>query len=132
MSYLCKTIIHMNRIYLKTETIILTTPTIRRIIGETIKWAKLNLGAKHKRVPLTYKVWADPVKGQLVYGCYDPKPNVIYIDPIQCDNVKLIIRTVLHEYTHFLQDIRSYNRLLREVGYNNHPQECEARGNENL
>ena len=113
--------------YLKTETHTLTIPAIRRVIRETISWASENVGTKRKRLPLTFKVKTNPLKGCSVYGIYDPTTNVIWIDPVQCHNVKLIIRTVLHEYCHFLQDIRSYKKLLREVGYNNHPQELEAR-----
>mgnify|MGYP000868585770 FL=1 len=41
--------------------------------------------------------------------------------------VKMVIRSVLHEYTHYLQNLRWYNNALDKVGYDRHPQEKEAR-----
>lgn len=57
---------------------------------------------------------------------------MIYIHRGECYNVKKVIQTVIHEYTHFLQDLRSYSRVLNEVGYVEHPQEVEARMMEKL
>ena len=115
------------KLYLKTPTNTLTVPQIRKVVHETISWCRDNVGTKRKRLPLTYKISHKTIGGENVYGVYDPTINQIMIDPITCENVKTIIRTTLHEYCHFLQDIRSYKRLLREVGYNKHPQEIEAR-----
>jgi hypothetical protein len=39
----------------------------------------------------------------------------------------MVIRSVLHEYTHYLQNLRWYNNALDKVGYDRHPQEKEAR-----
>ena len=46
--------------------------------------------------------------------------------------VKCVVRAVLHEYTHYLQNLRWYNNVLSKVGYDKHPQELEARGMEKL
>lgn len=122
MSYLCKM-----KLYLNTPTSELTTPHIRHIVDQVIQWSKENVGTKRKRQPLTYVVTRNNFCPFDAYGQYDPTPNVITISRSHCKNVKLIIRTVLHEYCHFLQDLRSYSKVLREVGYNKHPQEIEAR-----
>ena len=113
--------------YLKTATNILSVHDIRRVVYETIKWCEENVGTKRKRLPLTFKVTSIPFAKERAFGQYDPKTNLITIDRNECWNVKLVIRTVLHEYCHFLQDLRGYSKLLKEVGYNKHPQEIEAR-----
>ena len=114
-------------IYLKTPTSTLSVHAVRRIVSETILWCKSNVGTKRKRLPLTFKVTSVPFANERAYGQYDPTTNMITISRSECMNVKTIIRTVLHEYCHFLQDLRGYSKLLREVGYNKHPQEMEAR-----
>jgi hypothetical protein len=112
--------------YLKTETHTLTTPAIRRIVCETISWCETNVGTKRKKLPLTFKVTSVPFAEELAYGQYDPTTNRITISRDVCKDVRTIIRVTLHEYCHFLQDLRRYSKVLREVGYNHHPQELEA------
>ena len=113
--------------YLKTPTSTLSVHSVRRIVSETISWCEKNVGTKRKRLPLTFKVTSVPFCNERAYGQYDPTTNKITISHSECQNVKMIIRVVLHEYCHFLQDMRSYSRVLREVGYNKHPMENEAR-----
>ena len=39
-----------------------------------------------------------------------------------------MVQTVIHEYAHYMQPIKSsYNKLLKEYGYDDHPMEIEAR-----
>jgi len=112
---------------LTTKTRTLTTPQIRRVVGEVITWCKHNVGTKRKKHPLTYLVTKRPFDGEIAFGQYDPSINRININREVCPNIKSIVRVTLHEYCHFLQDLRAYSRLLNEVGYNAHPQEREAR-----
>ena len=117
--------------YLKTPTHTLTTPMIRKVVCETILWCESNMGKKRKRTKLSYKVLTQK-NGEWCFGMYDPTTNAIIIHRNMCGDVRHVVRTVIHEYTHFLQDLRGYSKVLREVGYRNHPQEIEARGNEHL
>jgi hypothetical protein len=118
-------------IYLKTKTSDLSTYALRRIVGEVIFWCEKSMGTKRKSRKLSYKVTSKPYIFP-AYGVYDPRTNKITIHLSECDSVRMIIKTVIHEYTHFLQDLRSYKRVLKEVGYDSHPQEVEARENERL
>lgn len=118
-------------LYLKTPTIEMTTPMIRRVVCETISWCETNLGKKRKRKPLTFKVLTQK-KGEECFGMYDPTLNSIIVHRNMCGDVRSVVKVVIHEYTHYLQDLRGYSRVLREVGYRRHPQEVEARGNEKL
>lgn len=114
-------------LYLNTKTDTLTTPQIRKIVHEVIQWSKKNVGTKRKINTLKFLVSKRAFSGELAYGQYDPNKNLIKVNRETCHNVKHIVRVTLHEYCHFLQDLRAYSRLLDEVGYNNHPQEKEAR-----
>lgn len=118
-------------LYLKTPTEQMTTPYIRDLVCETILWCETNMGKKKKRLPLTYKVLTQK-KGEEYFGMYDPTINSIIIFRNRCETVRETLKCVIHEYTHYLQDLRGYSRVLREVGYRRHPQEIEARENEKL
>jgi hypothetical protein len=124
MSYLC------NMLYLKTPTAELTTPMIRTIVCETIRWCETNLGAKSYDVD--YSVRTLPVGYTPAYGMYDYNKRTIMVFRNYAPTVKAVIRSVLHEYTHYLQNLRWYNHTLSKVGYNKHPQEREARVMEEL
>ena len=124
MSYLC------NMLYLKTPTAELTTPMIRTIVCETIRWCETNLGAKSYGVD--YSVRTLPVGYTPAYGMYDYNKRTIMVFRNYAPTVKAVIRAVLHEYTHYLQNLRWYGNVLSKVGYNKHPQELEARAMEDL
>lgn len=118
-------------IYLKTPTFEMTTPYIRNVVCEVVKWCETNLGKKRKNIPLKFKVLTQKV-GAKVYGLYDPTINTIVVHRNICDDVRSVVKVTIHEYTHYLQDLRGYSKVLSEVGYRRHPQEIEARGNERL
>lgn len=117
--------------YLSTPTDNITTPMLRGVVMETLMWCEANMGKKRKRTRLKFKVLTQK-KGEWSYGMYDPTTNVLVIHRNMCRDVRDVVRTTIHEYTHFLQDLRGYSKVLREVGYRRHPQEIEARGNEKL
>jgi hypothetical protein len=117
--------------YLKTETRFLSSPVIRGVVCETIKWCEANLGKKRKRTKLSFRVLTQK-KGEWSYGMYNPETNEIIIHRNMCSDIRTIVKVTIHEYTHFLQDLRGYSKVLQKVGYRNHPQEIEARANEYL
>jgi len=116
--------------YLKTPTSELSTTQIRRVVGETIAWCQDNLGTKSYGVD--YSVRTQRNKTTPSYGCYDGARRTIMVYRNYTPTVKMIIRVVLHEYTHYLQNLRWYGNVLSKVGYNKHPQELEARAMEEL
>ena len=124
MSYLC------GMLYLKTPTSDLSVSQIRSIVCETIRWCETNLGTKSYKVG--YSVRTLGVKSVPAYGRYDSTIRTIMVYRNYSPTVKCVIRAVLHEYTHYLQNLRWYNHTLSKVGYNKHPQELEARVTEEL
>ena len=61
------------------------------------------------------------------YGMYDYNKKTIMVFRNHSPTVKSVVRAVLHEYAHYLQNLRWYNHTLSKVGYDKHPQEKEAR-----
>jgi hypothetical protein len=64
------------------------------------------------------------------YGEYINKEITIYLST--CKTKSKIVRTIIHEYTHFLQmpkakDIKVYYKLLETFEYDKHPFELQAR-----
>jgi len=119
----------MMKTYLKTPTSELSVRQIRTIVCETIRWCETNLGTK--RYGVNYSVRTLRKGYSPAYGCYDYNKRTIMVFRNYAPTVKCVVRSVLHEYTHYLQNLRWYNNTLSKVGYNNHPQEKEARMVEN-
>lgn len=124
MLYLCG----MNTLYLKTPTETLSTPLIRKIVKETLNWCEENLGKKN-HVKFSYHVLT--LNGPLAAcGMYDPETKKLIVFRNYNNTIKDIIRVVIHEYTHYLQNLRWYANTLMKVGYYKHPLEIEARNME--
>jgi hypothetical protein len=121
--YLCKM-----KTYLKTPTSTMSTSQIRRVVKETINWCQANLGTKRYGVEFSVRTLGE--KYTPAYGMYDPRTKTILVFRNYSPTVKCVVRAVLHEYTHYLQNLRWYGNVLNKVGYDNHPQEIEARGME--
>lgn len=102
--------------------------TIKKIVYMSLTWCEDNMSRKgHKKPPYKISI-RKQTYGEPCYGQYDEDTNTIYIFYNNCGNVELLIRTVLHEYTHYLQPIEGkYHKLLKKHGYDKHPQEVEAR-----
>jgi hypothetical protein len=122
--YLC------GMLYLKTPTSDLSVHQIRTIVKETIMWCQENLGTKSYDVDFSVRTLRN--KTNPSYGCYDGARRTIMVYRNYTPTVKMIIRVVLHEYTHYLQNLRWYGNVLSKVGYDKHPQELEARSMEDL
>jgi hypothetical protein len=117
-------------LYLKTPTSDLSVQQIRTIVKETIMWCQENLGTKSYGVDFSVRTL--PVGYTPAYGMYDYNKRTIMVFRNYAPTVKCVVRAVLHEYTHYLQNLRWYNHTLSKVGYNKHPQEREARVMEEL
>ena len=107
-----------------TPTLFLDGDTIYNIVDHTERWCSKNLG-RRKRLTIhitKQSIWKSPC-----YGCYDSDNRTMYIYKNRCLNVEEIIKVILHEYTHHLQDLSQYEYLLEKYGYENHPLEIEAK-----
>lgn len=119
------------KIYLKTPTKDLTVNELRTIVGEAVKWCEKRIGDKPTRKrTFKYKVLTLREGYTPAYGCYDYNLNTLFVFRNHATDVKMVLRAVLHEYTHFMQNLRYYQTVLAKVGYDKHPQEKHARAME--
>lgn len=96
-------------------------------IGKQIeKWCRSNMGinGRKKYDPIiTYYKSLDEDEDMGEYRYWD---NEIIIYYNNCRTVENLIRTIIHEWQHQLQPMGKYERMLDDVGYEEHPFELEA------
>lgn len=114
----------MNNLYLKTPIDNLTTPHLRKIVGEVILWCQEFLGTTD--TSFTYHVLTLKEGPLRACGMYDHEKNKLMVFRNHNNTIKDIVKVVIHEYTHYLQDLTDYYQTLLKVGYYKHPQEIEA------
>lgn len=129
LSYLC-TMTKNNNIYLKTKTTELTLFRLRKLATFVLLYCVAKKGT-HKYKPVPRVSIVNRVDDKF-YGLFDCTNNTILINRAYSTNVKLFIQTLLHEYTHYLQNMNTYIQLYKKVGYEKHPYELEARESEKL
>lgn len=116
--------------YLKTNTTTLTSTALRLIAMETMKYLISEMGInKSKPIPTVSIVNRGRSRR---YGQYNHVENKIEIHHNVCGDVKMVIKTIIHEYSHYLQNMKTYYKLYKSVGYDDHPYEIEANKNEIL
>ena len=59
-------------------------------------------------------------------GEYDYMDNLIIIYPRNNKNVRELVDSVIHEFTHQRQKMSKYHKVLKSTGYSDHPYEVEA------
>jgi hypothetical protein len=112
----------------------LTKQQCREIAKETFLWCINKFGNPLKTLEPSLKVSFNK-SNKYNYGLYYNR--VISVFPLVCETERLIIRTVIHEYRHFLQmpkmsNMSQYSKLCEEFDYENHPLEIDAREFEKL
>lgn len=60
------------------------------------------------------------------FGMYYYKTNTIVIYKKQHKSFVEVMDTIVHEYQHYLQDMRQYGQLEKSYVYDDHPFELEA------
>jgi len=115
-----------------TKTYKLERTEIRKIINMTIKWCQANLGTNNRRKnKFRISVRKNSYDTQPLMGTFCPYQNCLSIYYGNNPTVKDLIQTTIHEYTHYLQPIRTYYfRIAKFVPYHLHPMELEACINE--
>jgi len=98
-----------------------------------LKWCEENLGInprKRKKLSLVISE-RKRKKGKFVYyGNYCSNKNQITIYIKNCDSMKDLISTIIHEYTHYLQPMGRYKEYEKYYYYSTHPFERQAKRNE--
>ena len=112
----------------------LTFSNNKEIAMATIDWCAKNIGVNY-RYPIPRITLLGGITHYMpkdIYGEYDSEENLIEINLPRNTYVRCLIKTIIHEYTHYLQPIRTkYQKLTKKYGYYDNPLEVEARYNEN-
>jgi hypothetical protein len=116
-------------IYLNTKLDALDKRDASRIARMTLKWCARTLGV-NRRKKFEVKCYVSKGKAEDgICGEYDCYDNEIYIYYGLCADVRDIMATCIHEWTHHLQPIRS--KYYKYPGtYSRNPYERQARYNE--
>lgn len=114
------------KIYLNTPLQNLTRKEIARIGGMGWRWCRKNMGINLRKTwqaEVYFSAWDDDDN---VCGQYDDESNEIFIYYRNCDDVREFLRTIIHEWKHHLQPLRSRYAKYKGPYYFN-PFEVEAR-----
>jgi len=115
----------MSKIYLKTPAQPLGRRTLGRIAHMTITWCKKNLGTNQRKAYQPIWSLSSLNEGEQLCGDYDDVENEITIYYKNIDDVRELIATIIHEWTHQLQPCRSKYKKWKG-SYKTNPLEVEA------
>lgn len=99
----------------------------------TLFWCIDNFGKcdrKKRDLILKPKENIKYIKRSKVFGTYCSYRNTIYIYLNNCETIKDIVSTIIHEYTHYLQSSTKYSYYQSVYYYTQNPFEIEAKKNE--
>jgi hypothetical protein len=101
---------------------------IENIIYSTLNWCIEKWGLKEHEIELDLDICYKEhmVSGSDTKAEYCSEWNDMVIYPSQHSNVRDLIDSVIHEFTHQRQDMSDYHKVLTKSGYTNHPLEIEA------
>jgi hypothetical protein len=102
----------------------------KQIIVETFNWCVEKFGTPLKNGELP-DLNVSYVRNSDCFAYYCSMDREITIFPYMIQSKSMLIRSVIHEYTHFLQmphrkNYRKYTKLEEDFGYDNNPLEVEA------
>jgi hypothetical protein len=95
-------------------------------------WCRNNMGLNNKKQLQIIVCYWQSFEGDTDMGEYDPSEHAIYIYYNNIDNVKELLQTVIHEWTHSLQPLTSKWREYNDIAYSRNPFEREAYKSEKL
>ena len=104
---------------------------VKRVYSQIVK----DLGGEEKKVEVHHDIYTrleavgveDLMAENNPSAEYDPYVDKIFIYWSAMDSEEEIIRSLLHEHTHTLQDQKKFKKLYDEgYNYSNHPYELEA------
>jgi hypothetical protein len=111
------------------KTIEILTPERAKVIAEaTFEWCLKEFGSPIEDITPKLKISYDK-RVRKLFGGYENQIITVY--PHVCKTKKDLIRTILHEYRHFMQmpnkkDIDVYWNLDKNFDYKEHPFEIDS------
>jgi len=115
--------------YKKRTSISNWTRAQKRDLSERIfRWCKNNMGINGRyKTPISLSVIRNQYEPQ-TYGVFDPDENQVIIYHNRIRSLERLITTIIHEYQHSLQPVKTYYGIYSVVyGYWKNPLEKDAR-----
>ena len=102
---------------------------VNKIIHHTLDWCIDKWGLNGDRdveldLDITYREHEHYGNTSKAEYCYEDNEIIIY--PNHHSNVRDLIDSIIHEFTHQRQDMSKYIQTLLKSGYQHHPLEIEA------
>jgi len=97
----------------------------RHHIQWMIDWCYQTLGHSKFHPPFKLRVYIQD-KQMPDFGYFDRDKNLININVKSHKTLVSICDTVIHEFVHWLQNLKYYHRYEKKYGYDNNPYELEA------
>jgi hypothetical protein len=101
---------------------------INKIADLTIKWCidKWGINSKHEDDLVWDVLYERECNNYDTRGAYSSEMNEIEIFVFNIINVRELVDTIIHEFTHQRQDMEDYWVVNASKGYNENPYEIEA------
>ena len=116
----------------KLSSIINERKDVVRIGRMAETWCRRNMGENNKKkLGIIVSYWKS-FEGDTDMGEYDPQDHAIFIYYNNIGNVKELLQTIIHEWTHSLQPLTSKWKEYNDIAYSRNPYEREAYASEKL
>ena len=103
-----------------------TRKEVLRIGRQAERWCRDNMGINGRKKYQPVIAYYKSMEGDNDMGEYRYWDNEIIVYYNNCRTVSNLIRTIVHEWQHQLQPMGKYEKVLDEIGYEDHPFEKEA------
>lgn len=108
--------------------------TKRKCANLILNWCRKNLGINRYRktkpkVSVRINFPKDETE-RFIKGAYYAEENRIIVYHINVDSIEMLVQTIIHEYTHYLQSDKKYWDYFKTHYYSSHPYERQAERNE--
>lgn len=95
-------------------------------------WCRKYMGLNNKKQLGILVSYLQSYEGDTDMGEYDPQEHSITIYYNNVDNVKELLQTIIHEWTHSLQPLTSKWKEYNDTSYSRNPYERQAYASEEL
>jgi Zn-dependent peptidase ImmA (M78 family) len=93
-----------------------------------LEWCQREYGeSKYNKGYLTLEFRAPSEITGYVLGYYDDIENMIHINSKDHEDLEDLCKTVIEEYSHYLNNDKEYQKLFEKYDYDTHPHEIQSK-----
>ena len=101
----------------------------RKYVNKILDWCVKTYGKSryNREFPeIHYRSSSYLGEDRMTLAFYDDQDGIIYINKDDHKNLNVLANTIIHEYTHYKQNMRHYDILSMYLPYHRNPLEIEA------